>query len=74
MHMEEDGSLDPEVYRKSILTNKYMIFDSQRSLEHKLSVLRALFHWTENISIKTEKKEKEPKHIKIALPISADAG
>lgn len=43
MHIERDGELNLEVYRKPTHTDhQYLLFDSHHPLEHKLGVIRIL--------------------------------
>ena len=65
--VEQDGSLNIEVYRKPTHTDQYLMFDSHHPLEHKLGVIRTLKHRADRVATKTEGKLKEHSHIKEAL-------
>ena len=67
VHLETDGSLCIEVYRKPTHTDQYLQFDSHHPLQHKLGVIRTLNHRAESVPTKKEGREKEQKHIKNAL-------
>ena len=64
---QSDGSLQVSVYRKPTHTDQYLAFDSYHPLEHKLSVVRMLFHRAETVVITPEDKDSELKHVKTAL-------
>lgn len=51
--MEEDKSLDIEVFWILSHTNQYLHFETHHPLEHKLPVIRNVHHQTENIPAKT---------------------
>ena len=44
-----------------------LLFDSHHPLEHKLSVIRTLFHRAETVVTTPEDKDSELKHVKTAL-------
>lgn len=67
VHIEGDGSLNIKFYRKPTHIDQCLLFHSHHPLEHKLSVIRTLHHWAQNIPTRTEGKEEEQKHIKTAL-------
>ncbi|KAI8493248.1 hypothetical protein Bbelb_292520 [Branchiostoma belcheri] len=54
--VEEDDNLRFEVYRKPTHTDQYLAFDSHHPLEHKLAVIKTLFHRADNISLQTKPK------------------
>ena len=57
-------SLQVSVYRKPTHTDQYLVFDSHYPLEHKLSVIRTLFHRAETVVTTPEDKDSELKHVK----------
>ncbi|KAL3978929.1 G2/M phase-specific E3 ubiquitin-protein ligase [Sarotherodon galilaeus] len=67
VHIEENGNLNIEVYRKPTHTDQYLLFDSHHPLEHKLGVIRTLHHRAEHVPSKPEGKKKEHTHVKEAL-------
>ena len=62
VYIEEDRSLNTEVYRKPTHTNQYLLFHSHHPLEHKLAVIRTLHYWAESVPTKAEGKQKEHQH------------
>ena len=48
-------------------TDLYLAFDSHHPLEHKLSVVRTLFHRAETVVTTPEDRNSELKHVKTAL-------
>ena len=64
---QPNGSLQVSVYRKPTHTDQYLAFDSHHPLEHKLSVIRTLFHRAETVVTTPEDKDSELKHVKTAL-------
>ncbi|KAI8510762.1 hypothetical protein Bbelb_116780 [Branchiostoma belcheri] len=65
--VEEDGNLRFEVYRKPTHTDQYLAFDSHHPLEHKLAVIKTLFHHADNIITSDQAKTDEHKHLRGAL-------
>ncbi|XP_072048289.1 uncharacterized protein [Amphiura filiformis] len=63
----EDGSLRVSVYRKPTHTDQYLNFDSHHPLEHKLSVIRTLFHRADFAVTDPLDREKEISHVQSAL-------
>ncbi|KAI8506496.1 hypothetical protein Bbelb_159230 [Branchiostoma belcheri] len=61
--VEEDGNLRLEVYRKQTHTDQYLAFDSHHPLEHKLAVIKTLFHHADNIITSDEAKTDEHRHL-----------
>ncbi|KAI8518835.1 hypothetical protein Bbelb_020920 [Branchiostoma belcheri] len=55
--VEEDGNLRFEVYRKPTHTDQYLAFDSHHPLEHKLAVIKTLFHRADNIVTSDQAKQ-----------------
>ena len=47
--VQEDSTLRLKVYRKPSHTDQYLPFDSAHPLEHKLSVVRTLYHRAETV-------------------------
>ncbi|KAI8506885.1 hypothetical protein Bbelb_153240 [Branchiostoma belcheri] len=65
--VEEDGNLRFEVYRKPTHTDQYLAFDSHHPLEHKLAVIKTLFHRADNIVTSDQAKTDEQRHLRGAL-------
>ncbi|KAI8501443.1 hypothetical protein Bbelb_207140 [Branchiostoma belcheri] len=65
--VEEDGNLRFEVYRKPTHTDQYLAFDSHHPLEHKLAVIKTLFHRADNIVTSDQAKTDEHRHLRSAL-------
>ncbi|XP_078698417.1 uncharacterized protein LOC144925962 isoform X2 [Branchiostoma floridae x Branchiostoma belcheri] len=65
--VEEDGNLRFEVYRKPTHTDQYLAFDSHHPLEHKLAVIKTLFHRADNIVTSDQAKTDEHRHLRGAL-------
>ncbi|KAI8485712.1 hypothetical protein Bbelb_365460 [Branchiostoma belcheri] len=65
--VEEDGNLRFEVYRKPTHTDQYLAFDSHHPLEHKLAVIKTLFHRANNIITSDQAKTDEHRHLRGAL-------
>ncbi|KAI8493425.1 hypothetical protein Bbelb_288220 [Branchiostoma belcheri] len=65
--VEEDGNLRFEVYRKPTHTDQYLAFDSHHPLEHKLAVIKTLFHRADNIITSDQAKTDEHRHLRGAL-------
>ncbi|KAI8484597.1 hypothetical protein Bbelb_377040 [Branchiostoma belcheri] len=62
--VEEDGNLRFEVYRKPTHTDQYLAFDSHHPLEHKLAVIKTLFHRADNIVTSDQAKTDEQRHLR----------
>ncbi|KAI8479100.1 hypothetical protein Bbelb_431650 [Branchiostoma belcheri] len=65
--VEEDGNLRFEVYRKPTHTDQYLAFDSHHPLEHKLAVIKTLFHRADNIITSDQANTDEHRHLRGAL-------
>ncbi|KAI8497357.1 hypothetical protein Bbelb_246630 [Branchiostoma belcheri] len=65
--VKEDGSLQVKIYRKPTHTDQYLNFHSNHPLEHKLGVIRTLFHRAETIITDSQDLEEEKAHISQAL-------
>ncbi|XP_066294750.1 uncharacterized protein [Branchiostoma lanceolatum] len=65
--VQEDGSLRVKIYRKPTHTDQYLNFQSNNPLDHKLGVVRTLFHRAETIITDPQDKEDEKLHITRAL-------
>ena len=65
--LKQTRSFNIDVYRKPSHTDQHSLFDSHPPLELKLEVIRTLNHQAETTPTKTERKEKEQKHIRGAL-------
>ncbi|XP_047457867.1 uncharacterized protein LOC125018165, partial [Mugil cephalus] len=67
VRVEEDRSLNIEVYRKPTHTDQHLLFDSHHPLEHKLGVIRTLQHRAQTVPTRQDGKDKEGTHIKQTL-------
>ncbi|KAI8519660.1 hypothetical protein Bbelb_029170 [Branchiostoma belcheri] len=65
--VEEDGNLRFEVYRKPTHTDQYLAFDSHHPLEHKLAVIKTLFHRADHIITSDQAKTDDHRHLRGAL-------
>lgn len=63
MHIEVDRSLNNELQTKATNTDRYLLFDSHHSLEHKPGGIRTLHHETENMPTRAGGKKLKHKHI-----------
>ena len=64
---QEDGSLRVKVYRKPTHTDQYLNWESNHPLEHKMSVVRTLFHRANTVPSHPEDIKAELDHVKAAL-------
>ena len=64
------GNLTFSVYRKPTHTDQYLQFSSNQPLQHKLGVIRTLYHRCKTICSTEEAKEKEIDHLQRVLSIS----
>ena len=64
---QADGSVKVSVYRKPTHTDQYLSFESHHPLEHKLSVIRTLFHRADTVVTDPEDQLSEKEHVKSAL-------
>jgi len=62
-----DGSLKTTIYRKPTHTDQYLSYESNHLGEHKLSVIKTLFHRAETIVTEEEDLKLEKGHITKAL-------
>ncbi|KAI8513697.1 hypothetical protein Bbelb_080210 [Branchiostoma belcheri] len=65
--IQEDGSLQIRIYRKPTHTDQYLNFDSNHPLDHKLGVIRTLFHRANAIVSDPQDLETEKSHLTQAL-------
>ncbi|KAI8511634.1 hypothetical protein Bbelb_107340 [Branchiostoma belcheri] len=65
--IQEDGSLQIRIYRKPTHTDQYLNFDSNHPLDHKLGVIRTLFHRANTIVSDPQDLETEKSHLTQAL-------
>ena len=66
---DQIGTLDANIYRKPIHSERYLNFKSEHPLEHKSAVVNALTHRA-NLLIRDEnKKRMELKHIQNVLTL-----
>ena len=64
-----DGSLTFKVYRKPTHTDQYLNFESSQPLQHKLGVIRTLYHRADTIVTDPEDRRAEKERIKKALSV-----
>ena len=64
---QDDGSLRIKVYRKPTHTDQYLNWESNHPLEHKMSVVRTLFHRANTVPSHPEDTKAELEHVKAAL-------
>ena len=65
----EDNSLKVHVFRKPTHTDQYLQFDSAHPLEHKLSVVRTLYHRAYTVVSQWDGILKEKEHVAKALSV-----
>ena len=65
----EDNSLKVHVFRKTTHTDQYLQFDSAHPLEHKLSVVRTLYHRAYTVVSQWDGILKEKEHVAKALSV-----
>ncbi|XP_066279172.1 uncharacterized protein [Branchiostoma lanceolatum] len=65
--VQEDRSIRVKIYRKPTHTDQYLNFQSDHPLDHKLGVIRTLFHRAETIITDPKDLEEEKVHITHAL-------
>ena len=56
---QADGSVKVSVYRKPTHTDQYLAFESHHPLEHKLSVIRTLFHRADIVVTDPENQQSD---------------
>ena len=64
------GHLTFSVFRKATHTDQYLQFSSNQPLQHKLGVIRTLYHRCKTICSTEEARTKEVEHLKKVLSIS----
>ena len=67
MKRQADGSVKVSVYRKPTHTDHYLAFEPHQPLEHKLSVIKILFHRAYTVVTDTEDQQSEKERVKSAL-------
>ena len=65
--IQDDGSIRVKIYRKPTHTDQYLNFSSNHPLDHKLGVIRTLFHRADSIITDPQDKNHEREHVKQAL-------
>ena len=65
--VKDGGTFGITVYRKPTHTNQYLLFDSHHPLDHKLGVVRTLFHRANTVVTSPEDRETEHDYLKNAL-------
>ena len=66
----DEGKLSFTVYRKPTHTDQYLQFDSNQPLQHKLGVIRTLYHRCQTICSEEDLKLQELEHLKKVLSVS----
>ena len=66
IHHNEDGSIKLKIHRKPTHTDQYLLWTSEHPTEHKLSVVRTLYHRA-TIVTDTQDRAEEEAHIHNAL-------
>ena len=67
---DAQGNLSFTVYRKPTHTDQYLQFSSNQPLQHKLGVIRTLYHRCQTICSNEELKLAELDHLKKVLTVS----
>ena len=67
IQVKDNGNLGVTVYRKPTHTDQYLLFDSHHPLEHKLGVIRTLFHRADTVVTDLEDRKREHSHLRGAL-------
>ncbi len=67
IHKINDGSIKTTVYKKKTHTDQYLAADSHHPLQHKLGVIRTLYHRAEVVNTLKEDENTEKEGIKQAL-------
>ena len=67
VRVDSDGKLHSTVYRKATHTDQYLLFESHHPLEHKLSVIRTLYHRADTIITDSTDRISEKEHVNKAL-------
>ena len=65
--VKTDGTLKLKIYRKATHTDQYLSFSSNHPIEHKLSVIRSLYHRAVTVVTEPEDQKVELDHIDSAL-------
>ncbi len=69
VHRQDDCSLKTTVYRKATHTDQYLSFQSHHPLQHKLGVIRTLYHQADTVISDQLDIVKEKEHLQDALKI-----
>ena len=64
---KNDGSMKVQVYCKKTHTDQYLNFGSHHPIQHKLSIIRTLYDWCDNIVTDPEDAKAEVEHVNSAL-------
>ena len=67
---DPSGKFTFSVYRKPTHTDQYLQFSSNQPLQHKLGVIRTLYHRAQTLCSTEEAKLQEIDHIKRVLTVS----
>ena len=65
--VKTDGTLKLKIYRKATHTDQYLSFSSNHPIEHKLSVIRSLYHRAISVVSEPEDQKVELDYIDSAL-------
>ena len=65
--VKPDGTIDVKIYRKPTHTDQYLHFGSNHPLQHKLGVIRTLYHRADTVITDSDDTTAEKEHINNAL-------
>ena len=65
--MKPDGKIDVKIYRKPTHTDQYLHFSSNHPVQHKLGVIRTLYHRADTVITDPVDTTSEKEHIDNAL-------
>ncbi|XP_072015061.1 uncharacterized protein [Amphiura filiformis] len=65
--IQPDRSIKVTIYRKSTHTDQYLNFSSNHPIDHKLGVIRTLYHRADTVVTNLQDREDEKAHVNNAL-------
>ncbi|XP_072048444.1 uncharacterized protein [Amphiura filiformis] len=65
--IQPDRSIKVTIYRKSTHTDQYLNFSSNHPIDHKLGVIRTLYHRADTVVTNLQDREDEKTHVNNAL-------
>ena len=65
--IQPDGSIKVKIYRKSTHTDQYLNFNSNHPVDHKLGVIRTLYHRADTVVTDDLDRQEEKSHVNSAL-------